>query len=57
MTDPRPSEALGPTRREDFKVAIICALPLEYDAVILVFDQFWDSDGDRYGRALEDKNT
>ncbi|KAH7140353.1 nucleoside phosphorylase domain-containing protein [Dactylonectria estremocensis] len=45
-----------PTNREDFEVAIICALPLEYDAVCLLFDEFWDEEGDRYGRALGDMN-
>ncbi|KAK6347497.1 hypothetical protein TWF718_005338 [Orbilia javanica] len=30
--------------REDFQVAIICALPLEYDAVCLLFDEEWEQD-------------
>lgn len=46
-----------PSRREDFEVAIICALPLEYDAVSLLFDEFWDEGGDAYGRAVGDHNT
>ncbi|KAL6890372.1 hypothetical protein GGI43DRAFT_430563 [Trichoderma evansii] len=46
-----------PARREDFEVAILCALPLEYDAVALLFDEFWDKDGDVYGRAAGDLNT
>ncbi|KXX74715.1 Aminodeoxyfutalosine nucleosidase [Madurella mycetomatis] len=46
-----------PSRREDFQIAIICALPLEYDAVSLLFDQFWDEDGEQYGRAPGDTNT
>ncbi|KAI1132527.1 hypothetical protein F5Y10DRAFT_196580 [Nemania abortiva] len=46
-----------PSRREDFEIAIICALPLEYDAVTLLFDEFWDKDGDSYGRAIGDHNT
>nr|XP_036580860.1 kinesin light chain [Colletotrichum truncatum]KAF6788932.1 kinesin light chain [Colletotrichum truncatum] len=33
-----------PRRRSDFQVAIICALPLEYDAAALAFDQFWSWD-------------
>ncbi|KAH7128992.1 nucleoside phosphorylase domain-containing protein [Dactylonectria macrodidyma] len=45
-----------PTRREDFEVAIICALPLEYDAVCLLFDEFWDEEGDQYGRVHGDMN-
>ncbi|KAJ3469555.1 hypothetical protein MRS44_003620 [Fusarium solani] len=46
-----------PSRRDEFEVAIICALPLEYDAVSYIFDEFWDQDGDRYGRAPNDPNT
>ncbi|KAF9777057.1 hypothetical protein IL306_004669 [Fusarium sp. DS 682] len=46
-----------PSRREDFKIAIICALPIEYDAVALMVDQFWDEAGDLYGRAVGDQNT
>jgi nucleoside phosphorylase len=34
----------------------VCALPLEYDAVSLLFDEFWDEDGDQYGRADGDTN-
>ncbi|KAM6487711.1 nucleoside phosphorylase domain-containing protein [Trichoderma sp. SZMC 28011] len=46
-----------PINREEFKIAIICALPLEYDAMCLVFDEFWDEDGDLYGTAPGDANT
>ncbi|KAK7413539.1 hypothetical protein QQX98_007617 [Neonectria punicea] len=46
-----------PSRRDDFEVAIICALPLEYDAVSYIFDEFWDKNGDRYGRATGDPNS
>ncbi|KAH7123380.1 putative kinesin [Dactylonectria estremocensis] len=46
-----------PSRRDDFEVAIICALPLEYDAVSYIFDEFWDENGDRYGRATGDPNS
>ena len=45
-----------PSRRGDFQVAIICALSIEYNAVSLVFDEFWDDDGDKYGRATGDDN-
>jgi nucleoside phosphorylase len=48
---------LPPSRREDFEIVIICALPLEYNAVSLVFDEFWDEDGDQYGRAAGDVNS
>ncbi|KAL6825503.1 nucleoside phosphorylase domain-containing protein [Trichoderma sp. SZMC 28015] len=46
-----------PINREEFKIAIICALPLEFDAMCLVFDEFWDEDGDPYGTAPGDTNT
>lgn len=46
-----------PEGRGDFEVAIICALPLEYDAVTLLIDELWDENGDVYGRATGDKNT
>ncbi|ETS03756.1 purine and uridine phosphorylase [Trichoderma reesei RUT C-30] len=55
-----PSQASDndqPRRREDFHVAIICALSIEYDAVSLVFDHFWDEDDEPYGRAQGDTNT
>lgn len=45
-----------PGGRGDFQIAIICALPLEYDVVSLLFDQFWDED-ESYGRARGDTNT
>lgn len=45
-----------PNSRDDFEIAIVCALAVEYDAVSLLIDQFWDGDGDRYGRAIGDPN-
>ncbi|KAH8124534.1 hypothetical protein LI328DRAFT_166856 [Trichoderma asperelloides] len=46
-----------PADRTHFHVAIICALPRELDAVTLLFDKFWDDEGDLYGRADGDMNT
>ncbi|KAM0311885.1 hypothetical protein ACHAPQ_012322, partial [Fusarium lateritium] len=46
-----------PAGRKDFRVAIVCALPREADAVTLLFDHFWDRDRDTYGRADGDTNT
>ncbi|KAG9252911.1 nucleoside phosphorylase domain-containing protein [Emericellopsis atlantica] len=46
-----------PADRRNFRVAIICALPREADAVTLLFDQFWDEVRDPYGRADGDTNT
>ncbi|KAM3496832.1 hypothetical protein MY10362_009797 [Beauveria mimosiformis] len=49
--------AIKPTSRANFRIAIICALPREADAVTLLFDKFWDDDGDIFGRAKRDTNT
>ena len=46
-----------PTHRGQFEVAIICALPLEYDAASLLFDEFWDNDNGQLGKAPGDSNT
>ncbi|KAF0643860.1 hypothetical protein FPSE5266_07143 [Fusarium pseudograminearum] len=45
-----------PTDRRSFRVAIICALPREADAVSLLFDHFWDRERGPYGRADGDTN-
>ena len=50
------ASARQPARREDFRTAILCALVLEYDAISLIFDRFWDEDGDPYGKAPGDTN-
>lgn len=55
MTDPATSYT-RPAFRRDFQIAIICALPLEYDAAALLIDKFWDVNGKQYGRADGDKN-
>lgn len=52
MASPKP-----PADRKSFRVAIVCALPREADAVTLLFDQFWDEERDHYGRADGDTNT
>ncbi|KAH7079561.1 nucleoside phosphorylase domain-containing protein [Paraphoma chrysanthemicola] len=46
-----------PDRRDQFSIAIVCALPLEYDAVTLLVDEFWDDTGDTYGRSVGDSNS
>ncbi|KAK4164715.1 phosphorylase superfamily [Cladorrhinum sp. PSN259] len=48
--------ATRPANRDDFQIAIVCALRREYDAVCLLIDEFWDEDGDPYGRAPGDPN-
>ncbi|RBR26551.1 uncharacterized protein FIESC28_00668 [Fusarium coffeatum] len=45
-----------PIDRRSFRVAIVCALPLEADAVSLLFDHFWDRERGPYGRADGDTN-
>ncbi|KAK5054621.1 hypothetical protein LTR84_001512 [Exophiala bonariae] len=52
MTTPSP-----PRSRDRFKIAIICALPLEADAVHAVFDVDWEDEGMKYGKARGDSNT
>ncbi|KAL4734587.1 hypothetical protein BDV11DRAFT_197964 [Aspergillus similis] len=42
-----------PTSRDDFEIAIVCALPLEFDAVFALVDEIWVED---YGRPLGDPN-
>ncbi|KAI4730667.1 purine and uridine phosphorylase [Aureobasidium sp. EXF-10728] len=47
-----------PETRDEFEVAIICALPLEAAAVLGLFDQRYDQYGhSRYGKHEDDKNT
>lgn len=45
-----------PRSREDFQIALICALPLKCDAVEALFDEFWEDD-DTYGKAAGDPNA
>ncbi|KAJ2988073.1 hypothetical protein NUW58_g4165 [Xylaria curta] len=46
-----------PRRRADFEISIVCALPLEYDAVSLLFDIDWSECGLNPGKAFSDRNT
>jgi nucleoside phosphorylase len=47
-----------PPRREEFEIAVICALPSEANAVDSVFDEIWGENGDdRIGKAQRDENT
>ncbi|SPJ70617.1 uncharacterized protein FTOL_00345 [Fusarium torulosum] len=43
-----------PKSRDDFHIGIVCALPLEYDALDYVIDEFWDSK--KFGRLSGDPN-
>ncbi len=46
-----------PHDRGSFEIAIICALPLEANAVIALFDPCWEDEEDIYGRAIGDPNA
>ncbi|KAK3377133.1 nucleoside phosphorylase domain-containing protein [Lasiosphaeria ovina] len=47
---------IRPQSRDEFRVAILCALPPEAEAVLDLFDCFWDDDCDAYGKAANDPN-
>lgn len=47
----------APAGRSDFEIAIICALPLEANAVEALLDKFWESDRVKYGKARGDHNA
>ncbi|GLA21779.1 hypothetical protein AnigIFM62618_001335 [Aspergillus niger] len=46
-----------PTSRNDFKIAIICALTVEQDAVHALFDHYWDDNGPPYDKHPGDPNA
>lgn len=48
---------MPPKTRNEFEIAIICALPLEADAVEALFDEYYDASGDKYGKLPRDGNT
>ncbi|KAG7419697.1 hypothetical protein Forpe1208_v003185 [Fusarium oxysporum f. sp. rapae] len=50
---------LRPKSRQDFEIAIICALTIEANAVLALFDRHWDEDEDSqsYGKARGDLNA
>lgn len=48
---------MRPTSRDQFEVAIICALTLEADAVEALFDETYDKFGQLYGKQSGDKNA
>ncbi|KAL9573378.1 hypothetical protein ACKAV7_003063 [Fusarium commune] len=53
-----PATPRRPKSRDDFEIAIICALTLEADAVIASFDHHWDEDnGPSFGKARGDPNS
>ena len=54
MNSTRPRR---PATRADFEIAVICALPIEADAVVALFDHRWDDDGPPYDKAAGDPNA
>lgn len=48
---------LRPATRSDFEIAIICALTIEADAALALFDYHWDDDGPPYDKFPGDPNT
>jgi nucleoside phosphorylase len=51
------SPTFPPRGRRSFKVAIICALPLEAERVRYVFDKCWEDEGKHYGKSEGDQNA
>jgi nucleoside phosphorylase len=48
---------LRPHSRDGFEIAIICALPIERDAVEALLDKEYETDGFSYGKAPGDRNA
>lgn len=48
---------MSPRSRDEFQIAIICALPLEADAVEALFDDYYDDLGHVYGKHIGDANS
>ncbi|KAL4919078.1 hypothetical protein BDW62DRAFT_179877 [Aspergillus aurantiobrunneus] len=48
---------MRPISRDDFTTAIICALPLEAEAVKAAFDENYDTHGQYYGKQPGDENV
>jgi nucleoside phosphorylase len=48
---------MRPRSRNEFEIAIICALPLEADAVEALFDEHYDELDHIYGKQVGDTNT
>lgn len=45
-----------PASRNDFRIAVICALRIESDAVVAMFDEDWE-DGPKYEKVENDSNA
>jgi len=56
-TRPGSDRPPRPNSRHDFHIAILCALPLEADAIDAVFDFHWDDDGLSFDKTPGDPNA
>jgi nucleoside phosphorylase len=54
MNSTRPRR---PATRAEFEIAVFCALPIEADAVVALFDYRWDNERFPYNRAAGDPNA
>ncbi|KAE8135079.1 nucleoside phosphorylase domain-containing protein [Aspergillus pseudotamarii] len=48
---------MRPSTRDEFEIAIVCALPVECDAVLASFDETFDKSGQIYGKHPGDVNV
>ncbi|VUC31587.1 unnamed protein product [Clonostachys rosea] len=53
----QPGKWKRPTHQRDFGIAILCALPIEANAIEALFDEYWDDDWPCYSKAAGDSNT
>lgn len=56
-TGARLRDPAAPKHRDEFEIAIICALTLEAEAVDALFDKYWSEEIYRYGKAQGDPNS
>ncbi|KAK6343885.1 hypothetical protein TWF696_007539 [Orbilia brochopaga] len=54
---PVPPRTTRPSGRQDFEIAIICALKVEHDAIEAFLDEEFEIDGFSYGKAPGDFNA
>lgn len=55
--EPKICDSHRPLSRDDFEIALMCALPEELAAVDEIVDEFWDTNGDPFGKLERDPNS
>jgi hypothetical protein len=50
-------EVIRPRSRDGFEIDVICALPVERNAVEALLDEEYETDGFSYGKTLGDRNV